>query len=85
MLDPRAKTTSFNGRRGSRESCLHPSTLPLLSVSYCVLVLDSGPEDSPFEGGVFVAELVFPLDYPLSPPKMKFTSEMFHPNGSALH
>ena len=31
-----------------------------------------------------MAELVFPLDYPLSPPKMKFTSEMFHPNGTAL-
>ena len=64
---------------------LHPSTLLLLFVSYCVSVLNSGPEDSPFEGGVFVAELVFPLDYPLSPPKMKFTSEMFHPNGPALH
>ena len=53
-------------------------------VPYCAFVLDSGPEDSPFEGGVFVAELVFPLDYPLSPPKMKFTSEMFHPNGQQL-
>ena len=57
----------------------------MLFVSHYVLALDSGPEDSPFEGGVFVAELVFPLDYPLSPPKMKFTSEMFHPNGPELH
>ena len=40
-----------------------------------------GPEGTPFEGGVFVTELIFPTDYPLSPPKMKFTSEMFHPNG----
>ena len=30
---------------------------------------------------MFVTELVFPPDYPLSPPKMKFISEMFHPNG----
>ncbi|XP_064394756.1 ubiquitin-conjugating enzyme E2 G2-like isoform X1 [Halichondria panicea] len=40
----------------------------------------SGPEDTSFEGGVFITELVFPPDYPLSPPKMRFISEMFHPN-----
>lgn len=44
-----------------------------------------GPEDSSFEGGVFVTELVFPQDYPLSPPKMKFISDMFHPNGNRPH
>ena len=44
-------------------------------------MLSRGPEGTPFEGGVFVTELIFPTDYPLSPPKMKFLSEMFHPNG----
>ncbi|KQK79525.1 Ubiquitin-conjugating enzyme E2 G2 [Amazona aestiva] len=39
-----------------------------------------GPEDTCFEYGVFPAVLSFPLDYPLSPPKMRFTCEMFHPN-----
>eukprot|EP00118_Oscarella_pearsei_P005852 m.26860 g.26860 ORF g.26860 m.26860 type:complete len:162 (+) comp29563_c0_seq1:66-551(+) len=39
-----------------------------------------GPEGTPFDGGVFPVELIFPRDYPLSPPKMKFTCEMFHPN-----
>ncbi|XP_008838643.2 ubiquitin-conjugating enzyme E2 G2 [Nannospalax galili] len=39
-----------------------------------------GPEDTCFEFGVFPAILSFPLDYPLSPPKMRFTCEMFHPN-----
>lgn len=43
-------------------------------------ILSSGPEGTCFEGGVFPAKLVFPPDYPLSPPKMKFTCEMFHPN-----
>ena len=39
-----------------------------------------GPVDTCFEGGVFPARLTFPSDYPLSPPKMKFTCELFHPN-----
>jgi hypothetical protein len=44
----------------------------------------SGPEGTSFEDGVFVAQLVFPTDYPMSPPKMKFISEIFHPNGQLL-
>lgn len=45
--------------------------------------LIQGPEGTPFEGGVFPAELKFPSDYPLSPPTMKFLGEMWHPNGNA--
>ncbi|XP_020330183.1 ubiquitin-conjugating enzyme E2 G2 isoform X1 [Oncorhynchus kisutch] len=43
-------------------------------------LLSRGPEDTCFEGGVFPALLSFPSDYPLSPPKMRFTCDMFHPN-----
>ncbi|KAJ8516207.1 hypothetical protein ONZ45_g6482 [Pleurotus djamor] len=39
-----------------------------------------GPKDTPFEGGVFAAKLTFPIDYPLSPFKMKFEPPLFHPN-----
>ncbi|KAI1661277.1 ubiquitin-conjugating enzyme/RWD-like protein [Daldinia decipiens] len=42
--------------------------------------LIQGPEGTPFEGGVFPAELRFPKDYPLAPPKMTFLGEIFHPN-----
>ncbi|KAF9933899.1 Ubiquitin-conjugating enzyme E2 7 [Linnemannia zychae] len=42
--------------------------------------LIEGPQDTPYEGGIFPATLTFPKDYPLSPPVMKFTCEMFHPN-----
>ncbi|KAI9010140.1 ubiquitin-conjugating enzyme E2 G2 [Hyaloraphidium curvatum] len=42
--------------------------------------LISGPEGTPYEGGIFEATLHFPKDYPLSPPVMRFTGEMFHPN-----
>jgi Ubiquitin-conjugating enzyme len=46
--------------------------------------LIQGPEDTPFEGGMFPAELKFPKDYPLNPPKMKFLGEIWHPNGKDL-
>jgi len=40
----------------------------------------TGPQDSFFEDGVFIARLTFPQDYPLNPPKMRFISKIFHPN-----
>ncbi|XP_014015886.1 ubiquitin-conjugating enzyme E2 G1 isoform X1 [Salmo salar] len=39
-----------------------------------------GPQDTLFEGGFFKAYLTFPYDYPLRPPKMKFITEIWHPN-----
>ncbi|PRW60956.1 Ubiquitin-conjugating enzyme E2 7 [Chlorella sorokiniana] len=39
-----------------------------------------GPPDTLYEGGFFNAVLKFPKDYPQSPPEMRFTSEMWHPN-----
>ncbi|CAH8297241.1 unnamed protein product, partial [Schistosoma turkestanicum] len=45
-----------------------------------MLLYSSGPEGTPFEGGVFAVRLNFPSDYPLSPPKMQFLTEVFHPN-----
>lgn len=40
----------------------------------------TGPEDTPYEFGVFEARLDFPRDYPLSPPTMKFVTPVLHPN-----
>ena len=42
-----------------------------------------GPEGTPFEGGIFEAELKFPKDYPLAPPTMRFVGEIWHPNGKS--
>jgi ubiquitin-conjugating enzyme E2 G1 len=39
-----------------------------------------GPENTIYEGGYFKASLLFPEDYPYSPPSMKFITQMFHPN-----
>lgn len=40
----------------------------------------AGPPDTCYEGGIYAATLTFPEDYPLNPPKMVFTSPIYHPN-----
>ena len=37
------------------------------------------------EGGFFKAILDFPKDYPQKPPKMKFISDIWHPNSQFFH
>ncbi|KAK9186867.1 hypothetical protein WN944_018256 [Citrus x changshan-huyou] len=39
-----------------------------------------GPPDTLYEGGFFNAIMTFPDNYPVSPPTVRFTSEMWHPN-----
>lgn len=39
-----------------------------------------GPKDSPFESGIFRAEMRFPIQYPEEPPIFKFITPMWHPN-----
>lgn len=43
-------------------------------------VIVFGPEDSPFEGGLFKLELFLPEDYPMSAPKVRFITKIYHPN-----
>ncbi|CDU25213.1 probable ubiquitin-conjugating enzyme E2 [Sporisorium scitamineum] len=43
-------------------------------------VVISGPAQSPFEGGVFRLELFLPEEYPMSAPKVRFLTKIYHPN-----
>ncbi|KAI9593642.1 ubiquitin-conjugating enzyme E2 g [Syncephalis fuscata] len=43
-------------------------------------ILIIGPPNTLYEGGFFKARMSFPETYPMEPPKLKFISEMWHPN-----
>ena len=43
-------------------------------------VMVVGPESTPFEGGIFKLELFLPESYPMSPPKARFLTKIYHPN-----
>jgi len=43
-------------------------------------VIVSGPKESPYEGGTFKLELFLPEEYPMSAPKVRFMTKIYHPN-----
>lgn len=47
-----------------------------------ITVLIRGPEDTPFEGGVFKIKMKLGPDFPSAPPKGAFVTKIFHPNVS---
>ncbi|KAJ7752553.1 ubiquitin-conjugating enzyme/RWD-like protein [Mycena metata] len=42
-----------------------------------------GPEDTPYQGGLFEVDIVIPDSYPFQPVKMKFITKVYHPNVSS--
>ena len=42
-----------------------------------------GPEDTPYQGGVYQVDIVIPDGYPFQPVKMKFITKVYHPNVSS--
>ena len=40
----------------------------------------AGPNETPYEGGMFECELFLPDEYPMVPPKILFRTKIYHPN-----
>ena len=49
------------------------------NIRYLTVILD-GPIDSPYENGKFGLEMYLDDDYPMAPPKIRFTTKIYHPN-----
>lgn len=64
--------------RSLQNSLLH-SPCPPPHLTSLPLTL-AGPEESPWEGGIFSLRITFTERYPDKPPKVRFLGEMYHPN-----
>lgn len=43
-------------------------------------IVIAGPPDTPYSGGIFKLEMFLDGQYPMSPPRVRFLTKVYHPN-----
>ena len=66
----------YNNKEMCDNYVIYPITENLIFLQAIVF----GPEDTPYENGVFFLDITLPLEYPFRPPMIKFKTKIFHPN-----
>lgn len=58
----------------------HAGLSPPFIAQLTLIPPNSGPASSPYEGGTFIVDFIFPADYPFKCPEIKFLTKIYHPN-----